>query len=711
MAAVDGLAFVDLPPGSLRSGGQVVDRTVRVFGFDRRYRQHHPSIRVVSGAFAGGRRPAQRRGGAEAGARAGDPAPRPGASRAAVLPVSGVADLSRATPLFSSRKSNKLEAFLYVPDALVVGPATFQRAIVPAFRAAGAARGTALKSLPLLEADVLVDRSRLRADPAGAFAQTRAIARAIRRAAPDRPEVIDNISNTLQVARDDATVGKRMFLFLGLPGALLAAVLAAYTASVLAGTQRREQANLRLRGADRGHLLRMLGYRTVAFASVGAVAGTAVGLLSVLAILGGGSLFEASAGALLASALASVGFGMAITALALYVPARRGLRHDISEERREISLAPAPAWRRLRLDVVLLAAAVVAEGLALHRGAFDAPAARCPRAGRCRCRPISCSRRWSRGSAASCWPSGSSRPGRRGSRSRRPRGSVRWSAGRSGATSGGASWTLAAGRRRGAGDRLRHGPCDLHLDLRRREGGRRAVHRGLRHSRHPERAELPAASARLRVRPARARRRRGDARRLRGGELRPDRPVQRGPEEPGGHRAGDVRAGGAALGCRLRRGVGRGRARRAAATPAACSCRSSPPTTSRWTPATRSGAARPRHEAPAAEGFHVRDLPAPGVPPGRGPRHEAAAHTTRRPGPGRRGLLPGAAAERGAAGSHARRTGCESGKAVASTSTRLETARQGPVEPDGPQRPRARRPRLALHAADERPASRSSSSV
>ena len=51
-AAADGLSFVDLPPGSLRAGG---DRPwtgpVRVFAFDAAYQAHYPSIRLVVGSF------------------------------------------------------------------------------------------------------------------------------------------------------------------------------------------------------------------------------------------------------------------------------------------------------------------------------------------------------------------------------------------------------------------------------------------------------------------------------------------------------------------------------------------------------------------------------------------------------------------------------------------------------------------------------------
>ncbi len=375
VSAVDGLAFVDLPPSALTAGGRAVDRTVRLFAFDASYARHYPSIHVVSGALSPTAAVISAEAARQLGAvRGGTLDLRlPGRAKALSLPVGGVADLSQAKPLFYSRKSTNLEEFNYVPDAVVVSPALFRSAVIPAFRVATAARGTQLKSLPFLEADVLVDRARLQADPAAALGQTKAIASAIHRVQPTQQYLLDDVSNTLQVARDDAAVGKRMFLFLGLPGGLLAAFLAAYTASVLAVSQRREHANLRIRGAHRGHLVRMLGYRTAALASVGSVAGAALGLVVVLAILGSSSLFEASAGSLVVSALAAVGLGTLITGLALYIPARRSLSREISQERMELSLAPAPAWRRLRLDFALLAAAGIAEAVALGSGVFDAP--------------------------------------------------------------------------------------------------------------------------------------------------------------------------------------------------------------------------------------------------------------------------------------------------------------------------------------------------
>lgn len=376
VAAADRLAFVDLPPGSLRADGRTLGDPVRVFAFDRRYREHYPSIRVASGSFRPGSALLSAEASRALAAKQGAAVELrlPGRSDSVSLPVSGVTDLSRAKPLFYSRKVSQLEDFLYVPNTLIVSPAKFMHTIIPAFRAASAARGSVPKGLPLLELDVLVDRSRLHSDPGRALAQAKAIARSVRRIAPGQDYLIDNISNALEVAQDDAAVAKRMFFFLGLPGALLAAFLAAYAGGVLASAQRRERANLRIRGAHRGHLLRMLAYRTAALAGAGSLVGTAIGLLSVMVILGRGSLFEASAGQLAVSGLVAVAVGMLTTALALYIPGRRSLSREIGQERGELAPARGPAWRRLRLDFVLVAAVAIGEAVALRAGAFDAPA-------------------------------------------------------------------------------------------------------------------------------------------------------------------------------------------------------------------------------------------------------------------------------------------------------------------------------------------------
>ena len=375
VAAADGLAFADLPAGSLRARGVAVPGPVRVFAFDRRYRDHYPSIRVVAGSF----RPGAALLSAEASRSL---AIGPGGSvqlslpagRELALPVSGVADLTRARPLFASRRSRTLEEFLYVPQSIVVSPAVFSHSVIPAMRAASAELGGVVKSLPSEEVDVLVERARLHSAPAAAHAQTLAVARSIQRIAPRQDYLIDNVSNTLMVASADAAVGKRMFFFLGLPAILLAALLAAYAGGVLAATQRREQAMLRLRGANRRHLMRVLGYRTLAVAGAGSALGVIAGFLCALAILGSGELRQAEPGDLARSALIALAGGMLVTALALFIPGRRARWAGRSAGNgASWRSAQPPAWRRLWLDVALLAAAAVAEIVVLRTGALDSP--------------------------------------------------------------------------------------------------------------------------------------------------------------------------------------------------------------------------------------------------------------------------------------------------------------------------------------------------
>ncbi len=372
VARADQLSFVDLAPGSLRSGSRQAAGAVRVFGFDDLYRQHDRTIRIVSGSY----RPGHGLLSAEA-ARALSVKPGdvvrvdvPGLQRPLSVPISGITDLLRAKSLFYSRQGQQLEQFVYVPNTVVVQPEVFAEAIVPAFQSATTATGDVVKSKPILEVDITVERERLDADPGTALAQTKAVAGAVTRIAPGQDDLIDNVSNTLQVARDDARVAKRMFVFLGLPGALLAAILAAYAGGVLASALRREQAILRIRGANRRQLLRMHALRTLALAAVGSVIGLGLGLASTIAVLSADALARASTTSLVASALLGAGGGFLATGAALYASGRRAINREISEERAQLSSRP-PAWRRLRLDIAVLVVVAVAEGIALRAGAFE----------------------------------------------------------------------------------------------------------------------------------------------------------------------------------------------------------------------------------------------------------------------------------------------------------------------------------------------------
>jgi putative ABC transport system permease protein len=370
VAAADQLSFVDLPAGSLSTEGPRLSGDVRLFGFDAGYVQRHDDIDLVDGEVAPGAALISVEAAQGLGAAVGDTITLavPGAAQPLRLTVTGEVDLRRARSLFFSRQGSNLEDFLYAPNSVVIDPAMFEQDVVPALLTESATRGSS-RNLPVREVDIQAARDRLDADPATALDQTLRIADDVTGVAPEQDYLVDNISNTLGVAREDAALAKRMFFFLGVPGALLAAILAGYAGAVLASAQRREQAILRIRGANRSHLARMLALRSTLLTAAGAVIGLAVGLLSALAVLGADALTRASTPSLVLSGLIGACGGFLAAGFALYGAGRASIRREINEDRAAL-FSRRPPWSRFRLDLLALLVVAVLAVLAVRADAF-----------------------------------------------------------------------------------------------------------------------------------------------------------------------------------------------------------------------------------------------------------------------------------------------------------------------------------------------------
>lgn len=253
------LSLADLGPDTLSTGGSIAGGPAKIFGFDAEYASRDATVKIVDGELShdGGVLSVEAAQAMHAAIGDTVTVALPDGSSADVT-VSGIADLTRARSLFSSRRGGDLETFIYSRNSITVSPQMFAETVLPAYERAATDVGARLKSPPLREIDITLERHLLDADPATALLQTRILAADVTSVALHQDYLLDNISNTLQVAAEDSSVAKRLFIFLGVPGCLLAAMLAAYAGSVLAAAQRREQATLRIRGASRRHLLRML---------------------------------------------------------------------------------------------------------------------------------------------------------------------------------------------------------------------------------------------------------------------------------------------------------------------------------------------------------------------------------------------------------------------------------------------------------------------
>lgn len=167
----------------------------------------------------------------------------------------------------------------------------------------------------------------------------------------------NNLGAALDAARSDAAYARVLFLFLGLPGAVLAGLLTAAVAGAGAGRRRAEQALLRARGASRRRLLRLAGTEALTVGVAGSLAG--IGVAALVGQLAFGSVqFGATPAVAGVWAAVAVFVGLVIAALTVLLPAYSDLRGTtVAASRAAVGRARTPGWARYGLDFVLLAAA------------------------------------------------------------------------------------------------------------------------------------------------------------------------------------------------------------------------------------------------------------------------------------------------------------------------------------------------------------------
>ncbi|MCU1675245.1 MAG: hypothetical protein JWM93_3 [Frankiales bacterium] len=192
-------------------------------------------------------------------------------------------------------------------------------------------------------------------DPAAAYTAVTGQARHLEVASAGAAVVGDNLGAALSSAREDAAYAQMLFLFLGAPGAALAALLTALIADTGAVRRRKEQALLRLRGANRRQLARFAAIEPVLVGVIGVVLGLALAALTGRLAFGsvsfGGSAASAAAWAAIAAAL-----GVVIALATMLVPALRDVRRLTVAGANSAEAPPRarPLWERLGIDIVLL---------------------------------------------------------------------------------------------------------------------------------------------------------------------------------------------------------------------------------------------------------------------------------------------------------------------------------------------------------------------
>jgi putative ABC transport system permease protein len=263
--------------------------------------------------------------------------------------VQGVVDLPQANSLFQTVGAPPQSQPAAPPDNIVLLPSGAFAKIAAALSA----------SRPdLVSTQIHVRRSgELPPDPAEAFIAVGGAARNLEAALVGAGVVGNNLGEALDGARSDAGYSKVLFLFLGLPGAVLAGILSISIAGTGTVRRRREQALLRARGATAAQVATMAVLEAALVAVAGGLAGLGGAAVISAAIFGPPALGASPGNPLLWCAGAFAG-GLLISAASLVVPALRDYRTStVAAARLQLGRPRVPWWLRTGLDLAVLVAA------------------------------------------------------------------------------------------------------------------------------------------------------------------------------------------------------------------------------------------------------------------------------------------------------------------------------------------------------------------
>jgi putative ABC transport system permease protein len=262
----------------------------------------------------------------------------------AEVKVDGIVDLPNADSLFQSIGSTPGLAPQAPPDNVVILPLTRWHAF---FDPLASMRSGAVES----QLHVGLAHDRLPSEPIAAYDSVSRTTRNLEIRLAGAGIVADNLAARLDAVRGDALYAGILFLFLGMPGALLAILASHAIVASGSGRRRREQSLLRMRGASIAQISRLV----VLEAGIIGMAGVALGLCLatlVARLLWQENLFSSAA---LPWTAAAALLGATASVAAVLLPAgAQARRQTVAIAAAAISPGVPPLWRRFHVDLLLL---------------------------------------------------------------------------------------------------------------------------------------------------------------------------------------------------------------------------------------------------------------------------------------------------------------------------------------------------------------------
>ncbi|MEP7369684.1 MAG: ABC transporter permease [Dermatophilaceae bacterium] len=275
---------------------------------------------------------------------------RAGAAPAKVT-VAGVVDLPQADSLFQKVGAPAQSQPSAPPDNVILLPlAMFDKVM---------GHGASTVN-PAPTTQIHVARGTpLSSDPAAAYESVIGAAHNLEAQLAGAGVVGNNLGAALEGARSDAIYAQMLFLFLGLPGAVLAALLTAALASAGADRRRAEQALLRTRGLAPRKIARLAVVEALLVGAAGGVLGLGIGAAAGRLAFGP-SPAGGSASATLIWAVIAFAAGLTIATATVLVPALRDLRgRTVAQARHAVGRSGTPLWMKGGVDFILIAGALL----------------------------------------------------------------------------------------------------------------------------------------------------------------------------------------------------------------------------------------------------------------------------------------------------------------------------------------------------------------
>ncbi|MDQ6690252.1 MAG: FtsX-like permease family protein, partial [Gemmatimonadota bacterium] len=166
----------------------------------------------------------------------------------------------------------------------------------------------------------------------------------------------DNLAARLGAVREDALYARVLFLFLGLPGAILAIILTFAVSATGGDRRRREQALLRVRGATTSTILRLESLEALVVSIFAVIVALFITWLVIHRMVTIPLARRQTVWVLVVALL--IGIGTALGAV--IIPAWREARESsVRAGRARVGRGVAPFWERTWIDLIMLAIAAL----------------------------------------------------------------------------------------------------------------------------------------------------------------------------------------------------------------------------------------------------------------------------------------------------------------------------------------------------------------